>query len=51
MLVIEFFVKTSHGVDAVATFGENIANTRISKFVGLKLEQGDTIGRLFFTLW
>ena len=39
MLVVEFFVKTSHGVDAIATFGENVPNSGISELARLKPEQ------------
>ena len=39
MLVVEVFVKTSHGVDAIATFDENVAHSGISKLAGLKPEQ------------
>ena len=39
MLVVEVFVKTSHGVDAIPTFSKNVANSGVSKFVRLKPEQ------------
>src|SRR5437667_3321627 len=38
-LVVELFVKTSHGIDAIATLGKNVANSGISKLARLKPEQ------------
>src|SRR5262249_6032627 len=37
--IVELFVKTSHGIDAIATLRENVANSRIIKLARLEPEQ------------